>query len=359
MGEGLMVRLLRFSVAVVVGGLLVTVGWWAGRVALESPEDPLGDPVAVSYEVVVGSVGRSLRFAAVAEWPVVDLARSGVSGVVTSVGVEPGDSVVSGDVVFSVGLRPVTVGVGDVPMFRDLSLRAEGPDVGQVQVLLSELGFLDGEADGVFDRDTRAAVRLWQGAKGVPVDGVVRVGDVVFVPEVPVRVVLSDEVVVGSSLSGGEVTLRRLVGDPVFVIPLALEQRSLVPLDAEVLVGHDGGVWPGRIGEVREDESRGELLLVLEAADGGSLCGDECAGSVPLVGRSDYPAEIVVVPETRGPVVPVAAIETAPDGATSVRGVDGSVIPVTVVEASNGIAVVEGVSAGDVILLPVDEEPVG
>jgi peptidoglycan hydrolase-like protein with peptidoglycan-binding domain len=300
-----------------------------------------------------------LQFAAIAEWPVVDLARSGASGVVTSVGIAAGDSVSVGDVVFAVGLRPVTVGVGTTPMFRDLSLKASGPDVAQVQVLLSELGFYDGEDDGEFGRGTHDAVRRWQKANAVLDDGVVRVGDVIFVPEVPVRVVLTDAVEVGTSLSGGEVTLRRVVGDPVFVVPLALEQRSLVPLEADIVVGHDGGVWPGRIGEVREDESRGELLLVLEAEAGGPLCGAECAGSVPLAGRSDYPAEIVVVPETTGPVVPIAAIVTAPDGSTSVRGIGGNVIPVVIVEASNGIAVVEGVSVGDVIVLPVAEEPVG
>jgi peptidoglycan hydrolase-like protein with peptidoglycan-binding domain len=299
-----------------------------------------------------------LSFAAIAEWPTQDLARSGSSGVVTSVEVAAGDDVVAGSVVYSVDLRPVTIGVGVVPMFRDLSLKAEGPDVAQVQTLLTELGFFDGEVDGVFGRDLRDAVRDWQDSAGLPDDGVVRVGDLMFVPSVPVRVVLGDMVTVGAPLGGGEVTVRRVTGDPVFVIPLALEQRSLVPLDAKVFVRHGSGVWDGMIGAVREDDQRGELLLEIVATGGGSLCGDECAVEVPLIGRSDYPAEIVVVPERSGPVVPIAAIETSPDGTTSVRATDGSLIPVSIVEASNGIAVVDGVTVGDVIVLPVtSQEP--
>lgn len=351
-------RVLRVVVVLIVAAGLVAGGWWAGQAALELPEDPLGPAVATTYEVVDGSVGRSLRFSVVAEWPTENLARSGSSGVVTSIDVAPGDEVAEGSVVYSVDLRPVTIGVGAVPMFRDLALRAEGPDVAQVQALLAFLGFFDGEADGVFGRDMRDAVRDWQESYGLPDDRVVRVGDVMFVPSVPVRVVLDETVTVGARLAGGEVTVRRVTGDPEFVIPLALEQRGLVPLDAEVFVRHSSGVWGGMIGTVREDDQRRELLLEIVATDGGPLCGDGCAAEVPLIGRSDYPAEVVVVPETSGPVVPIAAIETSPDGTTWVRGTDGSLIAVSIVEASNGIAVVDGVAVGDVIVLPVtSEEP--
>lgn len=350
-------RILRVGAVLVVAVGLVAGGWWAGQAALDPPEDPLGPTVATTYEVVEGSVGRSLTFAAIAEWPTVELARSGSSGVVTSVDVAPGDEVVAGSVVYSVDLRPVMIGVGAVPMFRDLALRAEGPDVAQIQGLLTELGFYGGEVDGVFGGDLRDAVRVWQDSNGLPDDGVVRAGDVMFVPFVPVRVVLGDTVTVGARLGGGEVTVRRVTGDPEFVVPLALEQRSLVPLDAAVFVRHGSGVWDGMIGTVREDDQRGELLLEIVATDGGSLCGVQCASEVPLIGRSDYPAQVVVVPETSGPVVPIAAIDTAPDGTTSVVGTDGSMIRVSIVAASNGIAVVDGVRVGDVIVLPVTEEP--
>ncbi len=352
-----MTRVLRVVavLAAVVG--LVGVGWWAGREAFVTPEDPLAEAAPVEYTIEVGSVGRSLSFAAVAEWPVVDLARNAAVGTVTSVEVEPGGTVSSGDVVYSVDLRPVVIAEGAVPSFRDLSYKVEGPDVAQLQELLSLGGFFDGAVNGVFGRSTRAAVKAWQDALGVDDDGVVRRGDVMFVDGLPARVVLDPVVEVGASLAGGEVTVRRVTGDPVFTIPLALEQRDLVPLSADVEVSYAGGVWEGVIAEAVEDDLRGQLNLVLTAADGGSLCGAQCADVVPLGGRSDYPVNVVVVPEVSGPTVPVAAIETAPDGSTFVRTPDGGEVGVVVLAASNGLAVVDGVEAGDVVVLPVVEGP--
>ncbi|MEX0796023.1 MAG: peptidoglycan-binding domain-containing protein [Acidimicrobiia bacterium] len=348
-------RLGKTLFALLVAAGLIFAGWWAASVSLEPPEDPLGDPVPVEYTVTDGTVGRSLRFASVASWQFRDLARNASSGVVTSVAIGPGDEVSAGDVLYAVDLRPVVVAQGATPMFRDLGLNAEGPDVVQVQELLAVLEFYDGEIDGIFGSGVRAAVRDWQDALGLEDDGVVRRGDVVFVGSLPARVVLTDEVSVGAPLAGGEVVVRELVGDPEFGIPLSPEQRSLVPLSADVFVTYDGGVWPGRIVEAVEDELRGELRLILEAPGGGAVCGLDCAGAVPLLGESSFSTEIVVVPETEGPVVPVAGIVTDPDGSASVRLVDGEMADVTVVAVADGLAVVEGLSAGDVILLPVEE----
>lgn len=346
----------RALVGLLVAGVLVAAGWWAASVALEPPDDPLGEPVPVEFTVSDGVVGRSLRFASVASWQFRDLARNAASGVVTSVGVAPGDEVAAGDVLYSVDLRPVVVAAGGTPMFRDLGLNSDGPDVAQVQELLASLGFYAGEVDGDFGSAVRSAVRDWQDSLGLEDDGVVRVGDVVFVSSLPARVVLADDVTVGAPLVGGEVVVRELVGDPEFVIRLSPEQRSLVPLSADVFVTFDGGVWSGRIVEAVEDELRGELLLVLEGSVGGSVCGSDCAAVVPLVGETSFSTEIVVVPETEGPVVPVAGVVTNPDGSASVRMAGGEMAEVTIVAVADGLAVVEGVSAGDVILLPVEEQ---
>lgn len=350
-------RLGKTVLAILVAAGLVGAGWWAASVSLEPPEDPLGEPVPVEYTVVDGTVGRSLRFASVASWQFRDLARNASSGVVTSVAVAPGDEVSAGDILYAVDLRPVVVALGDTPMFRDLGLKANGPDVVELQQLLTTLGFYTGEMDGDFGSAVRAAVREWQDSLGLNDDGVVRRGDVVFVGSLPARVVLTEDVSVGAPLVGGEVVVRELVGDPEFSIPLSPDQRSLVPLSADVFVTYEGGVWPGRIVEAVEDELRGQLRLVLEGVDGGSVCGSDCAQAVPLIGETSFSTEIVVVPETEGPVVPVAGVVTNPDGSASVRMVNGEMVGVTVLAIADGLAVVEGVTAGDVILLPVEESP--
>lgn len=348
-------RVLRASAFLLFAVLLVAAGWWAGTVAVEPPDDPLADREPVTYTVEVGSVGRSLRFAAVAEWRFQDLARNAASGVVTSVEIAPGDVVEAGDVLYTVDLRPVIVAQGVVPAFRDLSLRTEGEDVTQLQVFLAAHGFYDGELDGTFGTGLRAAVRSWQESLGLEDDGLVRRSDLIFVPELPARVVLSEQMTVGAPLSGGELVVRRVLDEVRFWIPLAPEQRSLVPLSAEVRVLHGDSMWAARIADAVEDDTRGELSLILEGPDGGSLCGDDC-GEVSLRGQSSFPAEIVVVPETEGPVVPVGAVGSLPDGSTVVTLQDGSQVPVTVVAAADGLAVVDGIEAGEVVLLSIEAE---
>jgi peptidoglycan hydrolase-like protein with peptidoglycan-binding domain len=236
-----------------------------------------------------------------------------------------------------------------------MALRVEGEDVAQLQRLLAQLSFYEGEADGDFDSSTRGAVRAWQESLGVADDGVVRVGDVVFVPGLPARVMLSEEVTVGATLVGGELAVRRVSEEVRFWIPLSPEQRSLVPLSADVMVTHGHSMWEATIVEAIEDEAQGELVLILASRDGGSVCSSEC-GEVSLEGQTSFSSEIVVVPETAGPVVPVAAIETLPDGATVVTANNGSQIPVNILAAADGLAVVDGLEVGDVITLPVESD---
>jgi hypothetical protein len=202
-------------------------------------------------------------------------------------------------------------------------------------------------------------VRAWQDRAGVCVDGVVRAGDVVFVPEVPVRLVAGEGLAVGAELSGGEMVVLRLPLAPRFRVPLSLEQRDLVPMSAQVVVRYAEGSWPARIERVEEPADASQLNLILAAPDGGPVCGQECARWVSVEGRTNFGVEIVVIPQTSGPVVPVAALITDAGGRHFVRLVSGEEVEVTVVESSRGVAVVDGVSVGEVIVLPFAASPDG
>ena len=323
-----------------------------------APDDPL-DAVAepVTYEVVEGRVGRSLTFTAVAEWELAPLARFSGSGTVTSVDIADGDEVAAGQQVLSVDLRPVVVAEGAVPMFRDLSVRSEGEDVAQLQELLTTLGFYDGEVDGDFGSGMRAAVRDWQDSLGLDDDGVVRRSDVIFVPSLPARVALGEDVAVGAPLSGGEQVLWLIPDSPLFRIPLAIDQRALVPLAAPVNVTYPDGVWAAQTTQAVESPEQGQLDLILEGTGGGPVCAQTCSQWLSLTGRTDFRAEVVVIPETSGQVVPVAAITTSTDGTPQVTMADGTLRNVTVVESSDGLAVVDGVEVGAQLQLPFSEAP--
>ena len=343
------VRLLASISALVVVGL---VGFWAGRVALEPPTDPLDVAVEpTTYLVEVGSVGRSLTFTAVAEWDLRVVGENGAGGVVTSVDVTAGDTVDAGDVIYTVGLRPVVVARGVVPMFRSLALLSKGADVAQLQQLLTDVGVYSGAIDGDFRESTRAAVRDWQESLEFERTGTVLAGDVVFVPELPVRIAPAEELKVGARLAGGEPVMRVVPSEPVFRIPLAVEQAALVPLSAEVFVTYPDGVWDARIERAVEQVEFGQLDLFLSGPDGGSVCGDMCGDWVQLTDRSDFRAEIVVIPDTIGPLVPVGAISAGPGNEAFLTLADGSEVEVTVIESANGVAVVEGIDAGTEIML--------
>jgi peptidoglycan hydrolase-like protein with peptidoglycan-binding domain len=353
-------RIIRLVLALVLLALAGAAGFWAGRVVLVPPDDPLESGAEpVTYTVAEGRVGRSLQFAAVAEWELRPLAWNAAIGVVTSVEVASGDEVGVGDILYAVNLRPVVVAEGVVPAFRDLALNASGADVAQLQALLAELGFYTGDLDGVFRTTTRTAVRAWQASLRVPVDGVVRLGDVIFVSELPVRVAFSSELVVGASLSGGEQLVLTVPSDPVFRVPLSVEQRSLVPLSTTVFVTYPDGVWEGRVDRAVETPESGRLDLILTGPAGGALCGDECARWVELEHPTDFLVEIVVIPETTGPVVPVAALQLDAGNQPFVTTPTGERIDVTIVESAQGIAVVEGLEIGTVILLPMTSPPGG
>jgi hypothetical protein len=134
-------------------------GFWAGREVLVAPKDLLaGDEGIVTYTVIEGEVGRSLRFVALAEWDLVPVARNAAAGTVTTVEFSAGGVAEAGDVLYSVDLRPVVVAQGSIPAFRDLALNVQGPDVAQLQSFLAGLGHFTGEVDGVFRAGTRSAV---------------------------------------------------------------------------------------------------------------------------------------------------------------------------------------------------------
>lgn len=346
-------RLLRVIIGLTVTVLVFAAGWWAADTAVSPPDDPFEEPGSELFTVPVETVGRSLSFVAVAEWPLESATRVSGPGTVTSVTIELGEVVSPGDTLFTIDLRPVTVAKGPIPSFRDLSLRSEGMDVSQLQAPLAELGYFNHDVDGYFGTATRAAVRDWQDHLGVDRDGIVRAGDLVYVSSLPAQMVVGDEISVGNQLSGGETAIKEVTGSPKFVIPLASEQRSRVPLSGNVLVFYPGGTWNAVIASVIERPEAREIQLLLTSPGGDQVCGNDCRTHVPLEEAAIFRVEIVVVPETTGPAVPIAAISTDPGVSTYVTGEDGERIEVEIIEASDGIAIVDGLAAGTVILLPV------
>lgn len=330
--------------------LAAAAGLWAARATLETPSIAETRDTPVLYTVAEGTVSRVMSFTAKAQWQSVPLARNAANGTVTTVDVQPGDRAEVGLRLYSVDLRPVTAAEGAIPAFRDLAADASGADVEQLQTFLAAAGHYGGAVSGAFDAATASAVRKWQKAIGIAADGVVRRGDLLFFPDLPARVTSADALQVGAPISAGETAIEALPEAPTFTITLGVEQADLVPLVTTVLVHHAGaGTWQGRIASSTTTPT-GELILTLEGPDGTPLCGDQCA-AVPIGEAALYTADLVAVPEKTGPVVPVSALRTRPDGSVTVVTEEGRVMEVKVLAAAEGRAVVSGIDVGTTIRL--------
>jgi peptidoglycan hydrolase-like protein with peptidoglycan-binding domain len=329
--------------------VVLALGAWAGRATLAPPAPVGDDPTQALYRVSTGTVGRVQSFTAKAAWEGEPAGRNGATGTITTVDVAAGEQISAGDRLYSVNLRPVVAAQGTVPAFRSLSIGARGTDVLQLQQFLAEERLYEGPLSGQFNEATRAAVNALQKTIGVTIDGTVRRGDIVFLPALPVRVAPTEQLKVGEPVGGGEVVIEVLSDAPVFTVTLGLDQAPLVPLSGSVIVHFGAGTWTGVIATTTTS-ALGELVLTIESADGGAVCGDQC-DLVPVIAPAQYRADLVVVPETTGPLVPSAALQTRPDGTVFVTDEAGRELDVKVLAAADGRAVVQGIEVGQMVRL--------
>ncbi|MGO0576562.1 peptidoglycan-binding protein [Ornithinimicrobium panacihumi] len=330
------------GVLLVLGLMAAAAGaaWWAARATLTSsvPEDSgaQGTAQVMWAQASEGSVGRSLPLSTTLRQPALPVAQNAVSGVVTSV--SPGE-VDEGDTVYVVGRTPVRVVQADTPFWRDLARGVKGEDVEPLQRLLIEQEHLTGEPDGDFGPATERAVRAWQKAEGREQTGIVPLGELVAVKDLPAVVQLGEGISVGRTLSGGEDAVLAPTGAREFVLVVTQEQARLIPAEATVEISFEDHTWDAVIAASTLDEY-GSTTFTLSAPDGGEVCGDDC-GALPNDAQVTLRSRVVVVPEVHGTTVPAAAVHTRPDGSAYVVTEAGEV-EVTVRGSGQGVAVVEG-----------------
>lgn len=341
-------RLVGIVSTAVVAAACGVVGWWAASATMSPPQDPLSTPDPVTIRAEEGTVGRELSVSASASWTSVASVRSPTSGVVTSLDVASGDLVEAGDQLATVNLQPVFVLPGDVPAFRDLRPGVQGADVQQLNAYLAAAGFLSGSVDGSYDAGTSRAVSRWKKATGQPAGDGVALGTVTFVAQLSVRVRL--EVAVGDAVGATDVLAEAVGPAPSFEIALTNEQSDMVPARAQVTVlGPEAQEWKA-VAAGRRDDSAGAVVMSLTGVDGAAVCGTQC-GVLPVTDTTSLSGQITLVPETRGIVVPAAAVTTRPDGSRVIRTAAGEVLEVEVLEAADGQVVLDGLPAGTDVLL--------
>lgn len=353
-------RWVTILIAALVGCAVGAACVWATLTVLRPAEDPLSSAEHTFVEVIQGEVGASLRLSAVAEWKQEPIGVNRASGVLTSVAVGAGAEVSQGSSLYAVGLRPVVVAEGAVPMFRSIGDGVEGEDVEQLQQLLRDLGYYGGVVDGKAGDGTVRAIAAWQKALGLASSGEVQEGDVIFVPSLPSRVLLDAKLMnPGATLTGGENVLLGLSTEPEFHVPATDSQAARMPAGTRVeITSPKGDTWEAYADTQARNAENGTVLVSLSGKDGGAICSGGCA-QLPVSGATTLSAQIIAVEPVSGLVVPSSALITTANGETELVDSDGDHNSVTVVASANGMSVVTGVAEGLRVRVPAEAGDAG
>ncbi|MGH2722655.1 MAG: peptidoglycan-binding protein [Actinomycetota bacterium] len=176
---------------------------------------------------------------------------STLSGTVTWLPAE-GSSIPRGGRLYRVDDQSVRLLYGRLPAWRSMSDGTQGADVEQLERNLAALGFTDGgemDVDGDFDADTADAVENWQEDIGATEDGVVDLGEVVFLEGR--RRAGAHETSVGSGIAPGTPVMTTTSTEQVVTVDLDATQQELArESDAVTVELPDGTVLRGRIDTV-------------------------------------------------------------------------------------------------------------
>jgi peptidoglycan hydrolase-like protein with peptidoglycan-binding domain len=251
---------------------------------------------------------------------------------------------------------------GSRPAWRMLDSDAsDGADILQLERNLEALGYTR-KGDKInrhWDSDTTAAVKRWQKAAGLPRDGRVDLGEVVFLPGA-VRVT-ERPIALGSQVGPGGVVLEGTSDQRVVTVDLAADRSDLLAKGDKVeLTLPDGSSTTGTIASVGTVATAGE-----EQPGGGSgtptikltISLDDPAASAAY---ESAPVEVNVVRESRADVlaVPVNALlalieggyaveRVEPDGSTKLIGVELGIFQDAWVEVRG-----DGLAVGDHVVVP-------
>jgi membrane fusion protein, multidrug efflux system len=283
------------------------------------------------------------------------LAGTGGEGTLTGLAAQ-GTVVRRGGRLFSVDERPVVLLLGPVPAWRPLEVGMTGADVRELEINLKVLGYRGFAVDDIFSTATQAAVLRWQRDIGAQSDGVVDLGEVVFLRGA-VRI---DQHLLtpGEAVNPGTQVLTVGSAAPVVTTNLEPFQLSLLSVGDPVIIRlANGADTPGTVVSVGQ-----EGAPVSQDQPGGTMTVPAIVSltrpgdAADLAGSS---ATITAVTETSKNVlaVPVTALLAVPGGYVVEAGHRGRIRAVSVTpglfDGITGLVEVRatGIQAGDRVIV--------
>lgn len=320
-----MLVIVALAPATVVAAWLVS-GVVTSPLTADTPIEPIVAPAGRMDRIDATSVELT------AEYQEPFQITSAAAGVVTHIGVRPGDEISSGDRLISVDDRVVVAYQSDGPLWRDLAIGDRGADVARAQSFLDDLGFPRGNVEGVVTSATVEGIRQFNHSLGRGDDDrVLHLETLAWIGLGALRVA-EVHVRLGATVTPGTV----LFSGPTELASVSVaEPDTYEDREAEYVLEVGGVVVPYQPGSGRVDDS--EALAALDEALRGR---NQVVGTV----RRAEPVPVATVP--------VAAVVTDSDGRTCLyQDVDGPPVPIVVVGGSLSVAEVPIDWAGKPVLI--------
>ena len=193
----------------------------------------------------------------------------------------------------------------------------DGADVEQLEAALSAQGFDPGVVDGTFTTETQQAVIDWQEAVGMEPDGVINVGEIVFLAD-SIRIAAIN-VTIGSSVNQGSPVLETSSDQSVVALALSARDQGLLAEGDQVTVVLPNDVeTPATVtyvaalatvsGAGQEQQATFEILIELD---------DDSVA----VGFDEAPVDVQVITDQRldALAVPVSSLLALAEGGYAVE----------------------------------------
>lgn len=345
-----LVRASRWLILLAVGVVMGTIA--SAYVVGRPTQGPNASGAPDFYVAAPGTLSRTLQLSGTAEWPAIGQLHIPAGGIVTEV-VAASGIVRPGDVLLRIDERPLVLVPGEIPAFRALTVGTTGRDVATLQRFLAGLDLEVDEQLDQYTETTADAVRRWQDALGIPATGEVELGDILIAAPSSLNAPLrwTDQVALGATLAPATSILEQLEVAPVLTIDFGGEPPTQLEAGVVGYVTFPGGAArKASLSQFRY--SAGRVWATLEPPSG-QLCNPaECLELVSPEGTTPIDVEFVLVPETTGVLVPVAALRSDASGRAFVELKDGTRRFVTITVASGGSAIVDGIEPGEAITLP-------